>query len=245
VAYVAAFYVAYEILRAFRHPSAHAAVARAWAIARSEAWVHLNFERALNTFTTAHPALAEAAGYYYATLHFWVTPVVLCWLWWRHRGHYRRWRTILTVATAAGLAAYWLVPVAPPRLALHGMTDTLVARNILGAANPRGVTGLVDMYAAMPSLHVGWAFWVAIAVFNTSSRRRVRWLALIYPVLTTTAVVATANHFVADAVAGVVLVLLALAGVTVSSRIRRVTHRPRAPSFSAGSHLGLPSRPRP
>jgi hypothetical protein len=174
VACVAAFYVAYETLRAFRHPSARVAVARARAIARIEAWLHLNFERALNTFTTAHPTLAEVAGYYYATLHFSVTPVVLGWLWWRHRGHYRRWRTILMVATAAGLATYGLVPVAPPRLALHGMTDTLVARNIFGAANPHGVTGLVNLYAAMPSLHVGWAFWVAIAVFKTSSWRRIR-----------------------------------------------------------------------
>jgi hypothetical protein len=100
VAFVAAFYVAYETLRAFRHPSARVAVARAQAIARGEAWLHLNFERALNTFTTAHPPLAEAAGYYYATLHFSVTPIILGWVWWRHQSQYRRWRTILTVATA-------------------------------------------------------------------------------------------------------------------------------------------------
>jgi hypothetical protein len=220
-AFVAAFYVAYETLRAFRHPSARVAVARAQAIARGEAWLHLNFERALNSFITAHPPLAEAAGYYYATLHFSVTPVVLGWLWWRHQGQYRRWRTILAVVTAGGLAIYWLVPVAPPRLTLHGMTDTLVARNIFGAANPHGVTGLVNLYAAMPSLHVGWAFWVAIVVVNTSPWRRVRWLALIYPVATTIVVVATANHFMADAVAGAVLVLLAWAGVSAGSHVRR------------------------
>jgi hypothetical protein len=100
IAFVAAFYIAYETLRAFRHPSARVAVARAQAIARGEAWLHLNFERALNTFTTAHPPLAEAAGYYYATLHFSVTPIILGWVWWRHQSQYRRWRTILTVATA-------------------------------------------------------------------------------------------------------------------------------------------------
>jgi hypothetical protein len=105
------------------------------------------------------------------------------------------------------------------------MTDTLVARNIFGAANPHGVTGLVNLYAAMPSLHLGWAFWVAIVVVNTSPWRRVRWLALIYPVATTIAVVATANHFVADAVAGVVLVLLAWA-VSVSAPTFAACSRP-------------------
>lgn len=233
VAFVAAFYAAYETLRAFRHPSVHVAVAHAWTIARGEAWLNLNFERALNAFTTAHPPLAEAAGYYYATLHFLVTPVVLGWLWWRHQGHYRRWRTILAVATVCGLAIYWLVPVAPPRLTLHGMTDTLVARNIFGAANPHGVTGLVNLYAAMPSLHVGWAFWVAMVVFNASPWRRVRWLALIYPVATTVAVVATANHFVADAVAGVVLMVLAWAGVSAGSHVRRALTTGTATSEAA------------
>jgi PAP2 superfamily len=235
VAFVATFYVAYETLRAFRHPSARVAVARARTIAGGEAWLHLNFERALNTFTTAHTALAEAAGYYYATLHFLVTPVVLGWLWWRHQGHYRRWRTILAVATVGGLAIYWLVPVAPPRLTLHGMTDTLVARNIFGAANPHGVTGLVNLYAAMPSLHVGWAFWVAMVVFRASPWRRVRWLALIYPVATTIAVVATANHFVADAAAGVVLVLLAWAVVSAGCRVRRALTTGRALTTSTAT----------
>jgi len=208
VGFIASFYLAYEMLRAFRHTAPTVAITRGRGIARTEAWLHLDVERSANAFVTAHTGLADAAGYYYATLHFSVTPVALAWLWWRHRDRYQRWRNVLTVATVAGLITYWALPVAPPRLALAGLTDTLAARNIFGAANPHGVTGLVNVYAAMPSLHVGWAFWVALAVFTTSTRRRLRWLAWLYPAATTAAVVATANHFLADAAAGIVLVML-------------------------------------
>ena len=55
---------------------------------------------------------------------------------------------------------------------LPSLTDTLLVRNVLGAAGPHGVTGLVNQYAAMPSLHAAWAFWVALVVFTTSNRRR-------------------------------------------------------------------------
>ena len=50
------------------------------------------------------------------------------------------------------------------------MTHVLVARDILGAAHPQGATSLVNLYAAMPSLHVAWAAWCALAiVFATAA----------------------------------------------------------------------------
>ena len=77
------------------------------------------------------------------------------------------------------------------------MTDILVTRDILGAAHPRGATGLVNLYAAMPSLHVAWAAWCALAVV-TASRGRWRRLAWLYPAATTLVVLASANHFVLE-----------------------------------------------
>ena len=54
-----------------------------------------------------------------------------------------------------------------------------------------------DQLSAMPSVHVGWAILVAIAIISVT-RSRWRWLAVAYPVLTTLAVVVTANHFWLD-----------------------------------------------
>jgi hypothetical protein len=60
------------------------------------------------------------------------------------------------------------------------MTDILVTRDILGAANPHGAASLANLYAAMPSLHAAWAAWCAAAVV-VATRSRWRHLARFYP----------------------------------------------------------------
>src|SRR6185369_16879473 len=103
------------------------------------------------------------------------------WLYARHRADYPRIRTTVALFTGVSLLIQ-LITVAPPRLlASTGMVDT--------------------------SVHVGWAIIVAIAVI-TVSRRRWRWLAAAYPVLTLLGVVVTANHFWLDGIAAGVLVAL-------------------------------------
>jgi hypothetical protein len=61
----------------------------------------------------------------------------------------------------------------------------------------------------MPSLHVGWAVWVALVVHRFSGHRRLAAWAWAYPAVTTFVVVATANHYVVDALAGAAVVLVA------------------------------------
>ena len=118
---------------------------------------------------------------------------------------------------------------APPRFSVPGMTDILVTHDILGAAHPRGATGLVNLYAAMPSLHVAWAAWCAAAVVTTT-RGRWRHLAWLYPAVTTLVVLASANHFVLDAAGGFAVtglgMLTASRPVLTFSRGRRGTEQP-------------------
>jgi hypothetical protein len=78
------------------------------------------------------------------------------------------------------------------------------------ASAPRGLGALTNQLAAMPSLHVGWAVWVAWVVVTHSTRRWVRVLAVAYPIGTTLVVVATANHYLLDAVAGAAVVAVAI-----------------------------------
>ena len=68
--------------------------------------------------------------------------------------------------------------------------------------------GLSNQYAALPSLHVGWALWVALQVRANTSRRVLRRWAWTYPALITVVVMATANHYLLDAVAGAAVVLV-------------------------------------
>jgi MFS superfamily sulfate permease-like transporter len=76
-----------------------------------------------------------------------------------------------------------------------------------------------DQYSAMPSVHVGWALIVAIAVI-TASRSRWRWLAAGYPLLTLLSVTVTANHFWLDGIAAGLLVALVLAAQRLARPLR-------------------------
>ena len=173
-----------------------------------ERWMRIYPEPRLNAFAVAHKTLAQGMDVYYGTVHFVVPPLVLWWLWRRHPGRYAPWRNILIAVSLAGLALFALYPLAPPRLtvgiAAH-FTDTAVR---FGGLGPLDRGNFVDKnpYAAMPSLHIAWSTWCAFAVIASTRSWRGRWVMLAYPAATLIVVMGTANHWILDGVAGVVLV---------------------------------------
>ncbi len=214
LALLAALYGVYMLARALVGVHPTAAMDRGRWLLDLEASARIDIERPLNSAVHAVPLLAVLADYVYASLHYLVTPIVLVWLAVRHREGYRRGRNALLFATALGLVGFWLFPTAPPRLLdAAAFLDTMAVFSDWGwwgeaASAPRGMEGLSNQYAALPSLHVGWALWCALQVrANTSSRLLRRW-AWTYPALITLVVMATANHYLLDAVAGAAVVLV-------------------------------------
>jgi hypothetical protein len=173
----------------------------------AERVLHLPSETALQRLVLPHPLLVQACNLYYDVLHFPLLGACLIWLYARHRADYPRIRTTVALFTGISLLIQ-LIPVAPPRLlASTGMVDTAVQYGQSVYAWNGGFDA--DEFSAMPSVHVGWALIVAIAVI-TVSRSRWRWLAAAYPVLTLLVVVVTANHFWLDGIAAGLLVALVL-----------------------------------
>jgi len=209
VAIVAAGYAGYALVRLAVRASRPAAIAHAAGLWRAERWLHVDIEPSLNHLAAARPALAETAGYYYGLAHFIVTPLVLAWLWLRRPAAFGPLRSALVLATTGANVVFWAWPVAPPRFAVPGMTDVLARDRILGAGSPHGPDSLVNLYGAMPSLHVAWAAWCAAAIV-AATRGRWRHLAWLYPAATTVVVLVTANHFLADAAAGLAVTVLGL-----------------------------------
>ena len=230
LATIGAGYLGYALVRLAIHAGRHAAFAHAARLWQAERRMHLRIEPWLNGLAAARPALAEAAGYYYGLLHLLVTALVLAWLYWRRPAAFGRLRSALVLATTAANVVFWAWPAAPPRLAVPGMTDILVTHDILGAADPHGATSLVNLYAAMPSLHVAWAAWCATAIVITTRSRR-RHLAWAYPAATTLVVLASANHFLLDAAGGLAVTAL---GMLASSRPGRLAAGRRAHPASPG-----------
>ena len=220
LALVVALYGGYMLARALIGVHVEDAEARGGDILRLEAALGLDVERPLNAFLMALPPLGVLADYLYATLHYVVTPAVLAWVAVRRRGTYATERNALLIATALGLVGYWLLPTAPPRLVDAGLTDTMAAFSDFGwwgeaASAPRGMESLSNQYAAMPSLHVGWAVWVAACLATHAGNRWVRRWAWAYPAVMALVVMSTANHYLLDVVAGAGC---AVAGVWLARR---------------------------
>ena len=121
------------------------------------------------------------------------------------------------LATTTANLVFWTWPAAPPRFAVPGMTDVLDRYHILGSGDAHGPDNLVNLYAAMPSLHVAWAAWCATAVV-IATRSRWRRLVWLYPAATTFVVLASANHFVLDAAAGLAITTLGLLATRATTR---------------------------
>ena len=192
----------------------YTAVTRGRWIWDTERALWLPSEKTLQDWVLPHPLLVQAANLYYATMHFAVLIVFLIWLFTRHRAQYGRWRTVLALMTAACLVIQFL-PVAPPRMVpVTKMVDTAMVyhQSVYGT-----IAGFqADQLSAMPSVHVGWAVLVAIAVCSVT-KSRWRYLAVAHAALTVFVVVVTGNHFWADGIVAVALLLAAL-GVDHFSR---------------------------
>jgi hypothetical protein len=178
-------------------------------IVDAERWLRLPTEASLQVWALGHDWLIDLANRYYVSIHFPLTIAVLVWLFRYRRPAYTWAKRALLVATGVAMIFHVLVPVTPPRLLSSlGMVDTGHAGGMSIYQAP--VLGsMSNEYAAMPSLHVGWALLIAV-VLIAACRSRWRWLWLLHPVVTLFVVVSTANHYWLDGVAGVALVLVAL-----------------------------------
>ncbi len=220
---ILALFALWQLAGSLASVSPDGALARSRWIWHFERVVHLPSETSMQKVILPHPLVVQFFNLYYDSLHFPVLVATLIWLFVRHRDRYKRLRTTLVGLTGACLLVQ-LIPVAPPRmLPATGMVDTAIKYHQSVYGNTAGFDP--DQLSAMPSVHVGWAILVALAVITTL-RSRWRWLAVLYPVLTTLAVIVTANHFWLDGiVAGLILVLV----LAVQTGTRTLYARLRAP----------------
>ncbi|MBT2417789.1 inositol phosphorylceramide synthase [Streptomyces sp. ISL-22] len=187
---------------------------RVWNLERA---VHLPGEGSVQNLLLHGDTLVHLANTYYATVHFPATAAFLIWLYLRRPAHYVRARRVLAVVTAAALVVHLAFPLAPPRmLAATGLVDTaqVYGPSVYG---PPQTDHLANQFAAMPSLHFGWALMVAIGlIVATRSRWRLLWL--LHPLLTLLVIVGTANHYWLDALVATAMLALALAAIHLPHR---------------------------
>ena len=219
LALLAGLYGLYSLTRVLASDDVSAARARAQSLLDVEGALYLDVEAWLNGATSDLPWLAVPMSFWYAVLHYLVTPAVLGWLYLRRRSEYPRARNALVYTSILGLGCYLILPTAPPRLlGDSAYVDTLAMYAHVGwwgehASAPSGLGHFTNELAAMPSLHVGWAIWVAWAAGG-------RLLPYLYPAGTVLVVVCTGNHWILDCVVGLVLTV---AGIALADQRRKHT----------------------
>lgn len=238
---ISGVYVAYSFVR---NEFGSAAVEPA--VAARNADRIIDIEKALGLYIEADvqeafidwTAFIQFWNLFYGLFHFLVTFVTLIWLYHRDPGRYRFWRRAGLIGTSSALIGFAVFPLMPPRLlgncgtfgaCRDGMpyVDTVVDVGGIWSFESSGMEAISNQYAAMPSLHIGWALWCAILLVP---RLRTPWakaIAAAYPLLTLFAIVVTANHYWIDGVGGAAVIGL---GWLVSTGWERWVIEPTADS---------------
>lgn len=232
IAGLAVLYGLYEMIRGAGTENVQAAMRHTEDIVALEQSLGVYVERSVQQAFEAIPYAPALLGLLYVTLHFAGTAIALAWIHRRHPDRFPLVRTTFVIATALALVGYVFFPAAPPRLAGLGFADTVthstgldLSSDLLGA--------LYNPFAAVPSLHFGYALIVGVALATIARDRAVRVLGALYPAAMLLIIVATGNHFFVDAALGGLAVAAGwlAARALVEDSARRPSRAPRvAPS---------------
>ena len=226
---ILAFYGVYSVIRNLHGGGANIpphALDHARQIISLERHLWMYHEETIQSWAMHFRPLILAANYFYGSFHFIVTIGAGIFLYRRYSDDYPRFRNTLAIATALALVGFTFYPLVPPRLLdVYGIhthfIDTLQRDPAFWSFDSGGVQNVSNQFAAMPSVHICWSTWCALALVPRLKSRTGKILAACYPLATLVVIVITANHYILDAAGG--LVILAI-GWVISAKVTRAGH---------------------
>lgn len=206
LAVVTSVFMLYRIGRGATRGATGEALRNAHRVISWERGLGIFTERDVQRWVIGNHDVVEFFNHYYVMVHFPLTVTFLVWAYVWHVEAYRRLRTWFVIVTLSALVIHVMFPLAPPRMT-GGFVDTL---RVFGPRIYPADTSqsLANQFAAMPSLHFGWALMVAVGAVAIL-RSRTSLLVFIHPIVTLTAIVATGNHYWFDSIIAGILVVIA------------------------------------
>jgi hypothetical protein len=204
---VVGLYAVYETSRGLAAGGSAVALHHARMIASLERSLHVFVEANVQHAARALPGLTGTLGLLYLTMHLAVTGTYLLWIHRRRPAAFPLVRTTVLIASGLALIGYVAFPTAPPRLAALGIADTISGDHV--DLNHGLLSSLYNPFAAVPSMHVGYAVIVGASLVRYGGRPVLRAAGILYPALVVLVIVATGNHFLFDAAAGVLVAAVA------------------------------------
>ena len=212
------FDLAYELSRALAEGGKPAALQHARDVVHAERTLGIYHELAVQQWALDAPGFVmDVARFTYFQCQFTITFAFVIWVYLRRHSAYTLLRNALFATFMLAVPGYILYPTAPPRLLpSQGFIDPLADATL----NQQGtlVKLFGNPYAAMPSLHSATAILVGVTGVLVARHLLVRVIWALYPGLVVFSIVATANHFFLDAVAGVAVLAVALTAVLTLHR---------------------------
>ncbi|MCD9624773.1 phosphatase PAP2 family protein [Rhabdothermincola salaria] len=231
---VGVLYLVYETARNLSTSTPERAFDNARRVIDWQRAVNLWHELPAQEWALQYTPMIVAANYFYGSAYIVVTVLGLVFLYRMYPDDYPLWRNTLAIGTLLGLVGFATFPLMPPRLLDEfaggqpfGFVDTLISYPTFWSFDSAALQAVSNQYAAMPSLHCGWAFW---AMWVFWPRVRTWWgkaLAVAYPAATIYVVVITANHYLLDAAGGLVVFAVAYA---IARGVTRAGRRPAVPA---------------
>lgn len=200
-------YATYTIVRNSTHASASHAYSHAKNILHLEKFMRINIEHSVHSYFLHFDWVIIGSNYYYGSLHFIVTLFALFYVFFKDPKRYRRVRNTVVIGTLIALVGFMMYPLMPPRLLPHSyeFVDTLAKFPTFWSFNSKGFAAISNQFAAMPSVHILWSTWCVYALFPYAKSTWLKALLSSYPVCTLFVIIVTANHYVLDAVGGLVV----------------------------------------
>jgi hypothetical protein len=215
---VALAFLLYFIVRGLVVDRAGEALANAEDIIDLERSLGIFWEPRLQELIIGHRWAVQLMNFVYFWLDFPLIVVVGLWMYFTHRHEYTVTRDALLLSGAISLVIYNLYPVMPPRLLPDGEFIGTIEKYSDLSYQAASMQAFVNPYAAVPSLHFGWAVIVGGAMFLTMRNPLLRAFGLLLPWAQLASIVFTANHYILDAFIGLVV---CLAGILLAGAMQR------------------------
>ncbi len=210
------FLLAYQVARGIADRDPTRAFANALKVIDFEQRAAGLYELTAQNVIHSSDVLAKLAAWTYWNSEFTVISATLLFVYIRRHDAFARFRNAILAANLLGLVGYVLLPTAPPRMfPSFGFADPLTTHEsglIQLAANP---------YAAMPSLHAADALIVGVIMAWVCRSLWAKLLWSVWPAWVWFSVMATANHYWLDVIAGALVALVGL-GLAVGCDYRRL-----------------------
>jgi membrane-associated phospholipid phosphatase len=202
-----AAYLAYSVVRGLVQGRAGAAFQHARELIQAERSLHMFIEPSVQGWLSGSHLVMDLLSWIYVNAQTSVTVAALVFLYVRYNRSFYFVRNMLMIAMVLALIGYTIFPTAPPRfLPEWGFVDSVsdFAKVRLELAHNAGgaTTTLTNIYAAVPSMHVAFALLIAWPLARLVRPRALRVLWALYPFVIAFVIIATANHFLLDAVLG-------------------------------------------